>query len=242
MSRYLIVNGDSRRLPVDLSRVDAVVSDPPYGIGYFRHSNSGAPPKGRGSCSRLVMPRIHDDDRPFDPTPWLDRPCLFWGANHCTLSLPPHGSWLVWDKAAGGGPDDNYADAEFAWTSVRAVKRNVFRYTWKGVCQAGEKDQRRVHPTQKPVALMRWCVRLMNLPPNSVILDPYMGSGTTLIAALAEGHRAIGIEIDHRYCEVARRRIERPHAPVVRPRADEVLPLFAGSSSTATDETIPAQR
>ena len=82
---------------------------------------------------------------------------------------------------------------------------------------------------------MRWCIRLMGLPPNSLILDPYMGSGTTLIAALAEGHRAIGVEIDPRYCAIARRRIERPHAAVPRAGRDVPLPLFDGRGEGGGD-------
>lgn len=228
---YLIVNGDCRKVVDDLSAVDAIVSDPPYGIGY-QHSGGGRPPRDRKFAGRNSRMPIEGDDRPFDPSMWRDKPRLFWGANHFAGILPDSGSWLVWDKAEGVGPDDSFVDAEFAWCSIRGVKRNIFRYLWKGVLHRApdSKDNRRQHPTQKPVALMRWCIRLMNLKPGSLILDPYMGSGTTLIAALAEGHRCIGIEIDPRYCAIARRRVERPHAAVPRPGRDEHHPLFEAAS------------
>jgi site-specific DNA-methyltransferase (adenine-specific)/modification methylase len=231
MSDYLILNADCRRMPVDLARVDAVVTDPPYGIGYRREAG------GRGLMHRDRPLRIRGDDRPFDPRRWLDLPCLFWGAHHFAERLP-RGSWLAWDKAPNCGPDDNFADCDFAWCSMPGIKRNIFRYSWKGMACAkidennGRGQVIRLHPTQKPIALMRWCVRLLGLPPGSTILDPYMGSGSTLIAALAEGHRAIGIEIDPRYCAIARRRIERPHAPVPRPGRAEELPLFANEEGT----------
>lgn len=224
---YLLINGDSRRLPIDLAAVDAICSDPTYGIGY-QHSGGGAPPNGRRFIGRNSRMPLKGDDQPFNLSPWLGRPSLFWGANHFAVAPPRTGSWLAWDKSEGVGPDDSFADAEFAWCSVAGIKRNVFRYLWKGVLhrRPDSLNNCRYHPTQKPVDLMRWCIRLLKLPPNSLILDPYMGVGATVIAALAEGHRAIGIEIDPGYCTIARRRLERPHLSTPRPGKAEWHPLF----------------
>jgi site-specific DNA-methyltransferase (adenine-specific) len=220
---YLLINGDSRRLPIDLATVDAIVADPPYGIGY-QHSGGGKSiHRNRRRNSRMP---IIGDDQPFDPSPWVVLPCVFWGANHTDGFSG--GSWLAWDKSVSKGPADSFADCEFAWTNAVGVKRNIFRYLWKGVVsvKAGESNGQRFHPTQKPIALMRWCIRLLKLPPNSLILDPYAGVGSTIIAALAEGHRAIGIEIDPSYCAIARRRLDHPHAAVPRPGRVEHHPLF----------------
>jgi site-specific DNA-methyltransferase (adenine-specific) len=231
---HLLIRGDSRRLPIDLASVDAVVTDPPYGIGYVHggggrsvwyHGVPGRPIFGDGERGKLAD---------FDPCPWLDRPCVLWGANHFAARLPRSGSWLAWDKVDGKAFGDSFADCEFAWCSEKSIKRNIFRYLWKGLAcvkrdePSGRKSgsPRGLHPTQKPVMLMRWCIRLLKLPPNSLILDPYMGSGTTGLAAMAEGHRFFGIEIDARYLPIAARRIERPHAAVPRPGHQEYHPLF----------------
>jgi DNA modification methylase len=134
---------------------------------------------------------------------------VFLGASHFARRLPEDGSWLAWDKSEGGtGPKDTFVDCEFAWCSVPGIKRNILHHLYKGVAcrKAGEDNGRRLHAQQKPVRLMRWCIRLLGLPLDAVILDPYMGVGTTIVAALREGYRAIGIEVDPGYCELARRR------------------------------------
>jgi site-specific DNA-methyltransferase (adenine-specific) len=232
VSGWLVIHGDCRKLPLDLAAVDCVVTDPPYGIGYV-HSGGGNgihPRKRRKSRLSII-----GDDQPFDPVHWLGKPCLLWGAHHYARRLPESGSWLAWDKSCGKGPADSFSDCDFAWCSMLGIKRNIFRFLWKGVAcvKIGEGNRGsvyRYHPSQKPIALMRWCIRLMKLPPNSLILDPYCGSGSTIIAALAEGHRAIGVEKDARYCAIARRRIERPHSPAIRPAREEHFPLFDGAA------------
>lgn len=229
---YLIINGDSERLreSIDLSWVDAIVSDPPFGIKYV-HSGRGRAVKGRRSVRRNGRVEIQGDDRPFDPRPWLKlgKPCLFWGAQHFADKLPLGGSWLAWDKSPDGkGPADTFLDIEFGWCSIPGLQRNGFRYLWKGLCceKKGESNGHRFHPMQKPVALMRWSIGLLGLPKGSLILEPYMGGGPTLIAALAEGHRTIGIDVDGGYCRTARRRIKRPHAPIPRATPEGSMPLF----------------
>lgn len=226
---HLLIRGDARRLPLDLGSVDAVVTDPPYGIRY-RHG-AGGNGFSKSGCCRINTDPVKNDELPFDPALWLLKPCLFWGANHFAKRLPA-GSWLAWDKVDGKAFGDSHIDCDFAWCSRKGIKRNIFRYTWKGACcvKADEHNGRggmvRHHPSQKPIALMRWCIQLLDLPPGSLILDPYMGSGTTGIAALAEGHRFVGIEIDARYLPIAARRIERPHAAIPRPDRAKPMPLF----------------
>ena len=208
-------------LPAIRKQVDAIVSDPPYGIGYqhgggnnFAASTWGG--RAIESLQKTVVVNtkpIHGDNAPFDPAPWLDfEKVVLFGANHYAQRLPDRGSWLCWDKSLGQGPHDSFVDAEFAWCSAR-VRRNVFRHLWKGVMGSGEDSlnagKRRYHPSMKPRELMRWCIEHLHLRPNATVLDPYMGSGSTGIAAITMGHRFIGIEIAPDYFAIACARIEK---------------------------------
>jgi site-specific DNA-methyltransferase (adenine-specific) len=192
-----------------------VISDPPFGIGYVHSGIRGriyTGPSVAGNHERSVgrdRRRIKGDDEPFDPAPWLSFPCLLWGANHFAQRLPVGGTWLAWDKSPDRrGPADSSADGEFAWCSVPKIKRNVFRFLWKGVAceKAGENNGRRWHPSQKPLSLLVWCLKLL---PELPVLDPFCGSGTTLVAARDAGRKAVGIEIEERYCEIAARRLSQ---------------------------------
>ena len=190
--------------------VGAVVTDPPYGIGY-RHGGGvrgvkAAVGQTKSASARGCMPVI-GDDQPFDPShlAGFDR-VLMWGADNYRNRLPDGGTFLAWDKTDGRGPKDTFLDAEFAWCNWREP-RNVFRWLWKGmVCKkVGENNGLRMHTTQKPIALMVWCV---NLADRAIVIDPYMGSGTTGIACIRTGRKFIGIEIDPTYYEIAKKRIQ----------------------------------
>lgn len=193
-----IYHGDCREILPSI-KADVIVSDVPYGIGERTDRLS----KGRSNAtlSSDYAP-IHGDDAPFDPTPWIEYPCILWGANHYASRLPDSPTWLVWDKREGGTSDDN-ADCELAWSNIGGPAR-LFSHLWRGMVKASERSERRQHPTQKPVALMKWCLGFV---PEGVVLDPYLGSGTTLVAAKLEGRKAIGIEIEERYCEIAAKRL-----------------------------------
>jgi site-specific DNA-methyltransferase (adenine-specific) len=201
-------HGDCREVLPLLQGVDAIVSDPPYGIAY-QHSGGGkAAPGAKLPPVRNAKMPIANDAAAFDPTHLLGfESVLIFGADHYRDKLPAGGTLVAWDKSCGIGPADSFADAEFAWTNAR-VKRNVLRYLWKGVAceKAGEENGKRYHPTQKPIGVMQRCIEL--LPAAAVICDPYMGSGSTGVAALRIGRRFIGIECDRRYFDVACERIE----------------------------------
>ena len=201
-------HGDCMEVLPLLEGVDALVSDPPYGIAY-QHSGGGkAAPGAKLSPVRNAKMPIANDAVAFDPSHLLGfESVLIFGADHYRDKLPEGGTLVAWDKSLGIGPADSFADAEFAWTNAR-VKRNVVRYLWKGVAceKAGEENGKRYHPTQKPVGLMQRCIEL--LPAATVICDPYMGSGSTGVAAMRMGKRFIGIELDRRYFDVACERIE----------------------------------
>lgn len=185
-----------------LPKAYAVVTDPPYGIGHAKGS-SGRAVAGRRSVRRNEGP-IHGDSEPFDPAFLLPfDELILWGANHFAQRLP-HGRWLAWDKLAGMQEFDSFSDVELAWVKGRGKDR-IFSHLWKGVCQASEKGQQRQHPTQKPIALMMWCISMTKA---TVIVDPFMGSGTTGVAAIKSGRNFIGVEIDETFFDIACRRIE----------------------------------
>jgi site-specific DNA-methyltransferase (adenine-specific)/modification methylase len=192
--------------------VDAVISDPPYGISYKRGTKRKQTPFFSGYDQyKHAGVTIIGDAQPFDPAPWLAFPnVLLWGADHFYPRLPDRGRFLAWNKLGNKEPWDSYCDVEFAWHSVNGAAR-MFNWLWKGVvcAKAGEgmPNGRRDHPTQKPVALMRWCIEQAKVPDGGLILDPYMGSGTTGVAAVQMGRRFIGIEIEPKYFDIACRRI-----------------------------------
>jgi DNA modification methylase len=147
---------------------------------------------------------VQGDDQPFDPAPWIDRPAILWGANHYANRLPCSGGWLVWDKTPNGVRHGFiYSHAEMAWTNL-GNRVSKFSLEWQGADRNGEPF---LHPTQKPLPLMQWCLELLDA--EAVVLDPFMGSGTTLRAAKDLGRRAIGIEIEERYCEIAANRLSQ---------------------------------
>lgn len=199
--------GDCREILPTLPKVDAVVTDPPYGIGFEKGAGgNGAQPKAR----RRDYGPIVGDDTPFDPTPWLQFPhVILWGANHFSKHLP-HGRWLAWNKLGDLQPWDSFSDVEFAWQNTRA-KDAIYSLLWKGLCQADKANNGlRGHPTQKPIKLMEWCLEQLPISART-ILDPFMGSGTTGVACVKLGRKFIGIEIEEKYFDIACRRIEEAY-------------------------------
>ena len=227
-------------------RIGAIVSDPPYGIGYQHSGGGGGLARGVNGVSKVAP--IHGDDVRFDPLPWLDAAprssleklnnggtyggfplILLWGADHYMHSRPRGGTMLAWDKHLGRGADDSFADCEWAWCG-RKVKRDVFRWLWKGITTdktrldlPGDGGRfRRVHVSQKPVELMRWCIDKVRPTVGLPVLDPYMGSASTGIAALSLGLPFIGCEIDPEHFEVACARMQM----FVDGQQPPAMPLF----------------
>lgn len=182
------------------------MSDPPYGIA-FAHGGNDRSGIGKGKyATKFAKVSIVGDEAPFDPRPLLPlaKTVILWGGNHFANSLPPSASWFVWDKRAASQHTNDFADCEMAWTNKKGVAR-VFRHQWDGMMRASERGEPRSHPTQKPIELMRWC--LQQVPDAKTIIDPYMGSGTTGVAAVKSGLKFIGIEIDPTYFSIACGRI-----------------------------------
>lgn len=196
---------------VGLPDVDAIISDPPYGIDYNQSGGNRFSAVGvtRAAIAR-GSPKIYGDDEPFDPRPWLtvSPNVMLWGADHFFPRLPDSGRWLAWNKLADMEPWDSFSDVEFAWHSADTASR-IFSMKWKGIAcdKKGENNGLREHPTQKPIALMRWCVDQSNVPDGGTVLDPYMGSGTTGVACVQTRRRFVGIECEERWYRIAVRRI-----------------------------------
>jgi len=187
---------------------DAVMTDPPYGIKCRTNFGSGRA-NLEGRTERFApgndYPAIIGDNAPFDPT-WIvatGKPAVIWGANYCADKLPVSSGWLVWDKKRSD--TISQATAELAWTNYIFGVR-VFRHLWDGFRRESEK-QENYHPTQKPVALWDWVLRLRWVP-KGIILDPYLGAGSLLVAAIKFGREAIGIECSEEYCEIAAKRCD----------------------------------
>src|SRR5262245_55310908 len=202
-----------------LDCVTTLLTDPMYG----NRTNIKGATSGRASSRRLngllVQPKDWDlsarDDVPFDPALFLHFPeVVLWGGNHYSSRLPDAACWIVWDKRDGGSSDDN-ADCELAWTNLRGPAR-LLRHLWRGVMRAGEENiavaGAKLHPFQKPLELMRFCLSLSKK--QGVVFDPFMGSGTTLVAAKQMHRRAVGIEIEECYCEVAAKRLSQGVLPL----------------------------
>jgi site-specific DNA-methyltransferase (adenine-specific) len=203
-----IYHGDCREvLPVLDPHPDLVLTDPPYGVAF--QLEAGVTGKGHRRRMRGGKPAVHGDDEPFDPSHLLAFPRLvLFGANHYSDRLPVSGGWIVWDKTGGGrGPVNQFADVEMAWTNVVKTPR-IMHHLWKGLVRDSEAGDTVLHPTQKPVALMRWIVNQWSSP-GGLILDPYMGSGPVGRAAKDCGRRYIGVEIEEAYCEIAARRLSQ---------------------------------
>lgn len=191
-----IYNADCRKVLPFLDRFDLLLTDPPYGLKRF---NNGQPTR----VARMGTSQDSFIDWDVKPSEFLLREmiesasfAIVWGANN--FNLPASEYFLVWDKEQ---TLDNFASAELAYTNIKCPAK-VFRYS---IHQHNKTAK--FHPTQKPLSLMRWCLSLA--PDAATVLDPFMGSGTMLLAAKLEGRQAVGIEISEKYCEAAANRLSQ---------------------------------
>jgi site-specific DNA-methyltransferase (adenine-specific)/modification methylase len=202
IGRATLYLGDCRDILPTLPRVDAVVTDPPYGIGKDKGANTGGLD---GSGKYIRRPKQYggewDSERPCAATfnAILSAACssIIWGGNYFADLLPQGGRWLFWDKQNNM---PTFSDGEMAWTNIRGA--SVKKFSHYNQCV----DDERAHPTQKPLRLMKWCLDFV--PDAQSILDPFMGSGTTGVAAVQMGRDFIGIEREPTYFDIACKRIE----------------------------------
>ncbi|OYV97154.1 MAG: hypothetical protein B7Z68_04055 [Acidobacteria bacterium 21-70-11] len=194
--------GDCREILPMVGKVDAVLMDPPYGLGDLWAGGGGT------SKSSWMFNPVEARSWDYAAPDWIheiviDTPSIVWGGNY--FSLPLSRGWLVWDK---GVPDFTTGHSELAWTNLSQPIRNLKLFP--NVMTPTGRDGRKLHPTQKPVEVMKWCLSF--LPDAETILDPFMGSGTTGVACVKLGRKFIGIEIDEGYFDIACKRIREAYA------------------------------
>lgn len=197
-----IYHGDCRQIVPQLGNFDLLLTDPPYGV--FKKSNDG---KMFGNKT------IYSEDK--KATQWDVKPTredlntiknacklfVIWGGNYFADSLGACPGILVWNKKTG---NNSYADGEAAFSNVSGTMR-IFTHQWCGAFKDSERGKKAMHPTQKPLEVIKWCI---NLAGNvQTILDPYAGSGTTGRAAKDLGKQAVLVEMDEQYCEIAAQRM-----------------------------------
>ena len=192
-----LYHGDALEIPEWLD-ADVLVTDPPYGLGdmmtggprwgtlWSEDGSPGAKPKKWDQSTPDWLPALVEQ---FDNA-------IIWGGNY--FPLPPMRGWLIWDKIVRNFTSGH---CEMAWTTLDQPVR-AFSFAHAQLASEGK-----LHPTQKPVSLMRWSIGFT--PDGASIADPFAGSGTTLVAAKALGRRAVGVELDERYCEIAARRLSQ---------------------------------
>lgn len=217
-----VVQGDCLELMADVPFLGvALIADPPYGIDY-------KPQRVLAVCSKWKSQKpfapVHGDNEPFDPEPFMHFPkIVLFGANHYASRLPDSGGWIVWDKKRGATLSRGFigSDAELIWTNCGGTV-SLFQYMWNGLCRDGEVGEH-YHPTQKPIALMEFCIEKAGNP--ETVLDPYCGSGSTLVAAKKLGRHFLGFEISAEYCQIARDRLARIDAQptLFEPKAEQMV-------------------
>ena len=213
-----LILADCRDVLPTLGKVDAVVTDPPYGIGWrprVTHQD------------QTWVDEINFDIRSF----LVGRYHLIWGGQYFADVLPKAEGWLTWCKRPTVGldfsnDDRSYATTELAWRDWGKAK--FISHVWDGGMRAGAAENRTFcHPSQKPIEVMEWCLR--QLPSDAyIVLDPFMGSGTTGVACVKLSRKFIGIEIEPRYFDIACRRIEAAYAQpdlFVEPPAEKPVQL-----------------
>ena len=193
----VIFHGDCREVLPGL-RADLVLSDPPYGIDRANGMGGGGKTWGAKRRYKGDWDACRPSPETISAVRLAGSVCILWGGNCFADSLPYSPKWLVWDKEQRM---PSFSDAELAWTNLPGTSVKMFRQCGAGILA---KERERHHPTQKPLALIKWCIELV--PEAQSILDPFMGSGTTLVAAKNLGRRAVGIEIEEKYCEIAAKR------------------------------------
>lgn len=199
----VLLCGDCLEIMIELETVDLCCTDPPYGTDFDYYS------KGRGGGLAKAVDygvqewnKIRPSKQIFDLMRSISKHQIIFGGNLFSDYLPPSTSWLVWDK---DNFSNNFGDCELAWTSHKKSIRK-FKWRWSGFLK--EAPEKRFHPTQKPTGLFMQILEKYSLI-NDLILDPYLGSGTTAIACERLNRKWIGIEISLDYCRIAKKRIER---------------------------------
>ena len=209
LGRHRLMCGDSTSIDaverlMAGAKADMVFTDPPYGINATELRNPEWDTKSQAVGNKNYT---KFDDSPdsakeiAQSLASLESPSIIWGANHLTDVLPQSPNWIVWHKRRDGQADRN-SDCELAIVLNLSGKFSVryFQHEWKGMIKESERQERRVHPTQKPIALAEWCFENYGNP--QTVLDFFGGSGSTLIACEKTGRNCYMMELDPKYCDV----------------------------------------
>lgn len=186
--------------------IDLILTDPPYGINIASNKTIG----GKGVCKNTIFEtKEWDKQTPskqyFDEILRTGKNIIIFGGNYFSDKLPQSNCWFIWDKRCEDKHQNNFADAELCWTNLKTTR--IYRFLYKGMIQEDmSKKEKKVHPTQKPLELISKMVN-DNSKANDLVLDCFMGSGTTGVASLKLGRRFIGVELDKKYFDIVRERI-----------------------------------
>jgi site-specific DNA-methyltransferase (adenine-specific) len=186
---------------------DLCIADPPYGIGESRKKNNS---RGKLAKAKSYTVKGWDDEALdvsfFNEILRVSKHAIIWGSNHFISKLPYDSScWIVWDKENG---ENDFADCELAWTNFKTAVRR-FKFRWQGMLQGNMKNkEERIHPTQKPVALYSWLLKNYGKEGDK-IFDPFLGSGSSRIAAYKMGFDFVGCEIDEEYFRLSEERFQK---------------------------------
>lgn len=193
-----IIHGDAFEEIGKIDGITAIITDPPYGVQWKGHS-----------ASTRTWDQIKNDDGSMDLRPILNMPCLVisFGANCYPSQLPHRGRWICWDKRTCEAADRMLGSPfELAWCNKTSGYDKMYRVMHGGVVNADGHGERRVHPTQKPISLLRKII-LDHTKPGDLIVDPFCGSGSTGVAAVTSGRDFIGIDVEEKYCKISSERI-----------------------------------
>lgn len=185
---------------IDLSEIGACVTDPPYGLGKKIASGEFQRIHGVEQCKKMLAWDLKAPCLKFLLD--LKVPCIFWGGNYFD-NLPPSRKWLVWDKG-GGMKGRSFAEGELAYCNFDGNLR-IKKFNPLSMPETKE------HITQKPLEIMNWCIEQLPKDCTGTIFDPFMGSGSTLVACAKTGRHGIGIEIDEEYFNIACKRVEEAY-------------------------------
>lgn len=216
LGRHRLMCGDSTSESdvmklIEEDNIDLIYADPPYGIDEETDRANNFVSKTRMAKANTFKKIIGDISidtalKTFNLADQLCETICYWGGNYFAHNLPPSASWIVWDKRVEDNQRDMNSDAELAYVKHPTKESvRIFRHLWKGMIKASEHGQARVHPTQKPVALAEWCFRELNKD-GHVVLDLFVGSGSTLIACEKSGRKCLAMELSPEYCDTVIKR------------------------------------
>lgn len=213
LGKHRLMCGDSTSIDaveklVNNAKIDLCYTDPPYGI-----NEKGDRSKRGGLTQGNNLKDFKDDTIDYAVEAYqivegvLNIPRqVWWGANYYCHALPQSNNWFVWDKRVEEKQKDTQSDCELAWIKSKWSSVRIFRHLWKGLIKGSEHGQKRVHPTQKPVALAEWSFDYFK--EVTTVLDLFGGSGSTLIACEKTNRSCFMMEFEPHYCDVIVKRWE----------------------------------